>query len=235
MDPDVLGGLVVRVGNMVLDASVRNRLEQLRKQVTKAAALRRLRSADQARRDHEHPQAAHRGAGGRRRRPVRGGHGAVRGRRHLAHARPRQLHVDGAARAAPRRDRAGAEPRVRQRRRRAVRRVGQDRGGRPGQAHRPPARGAGGRRAARPHRGPARQPARRQGRREHERDPAGRVQGAGRGAAPGREGAAAHRHQADRRHDERRPRPARARDRRPPDRQDLDLPRRDHQPEGHRT
>ena len=37
VDPDVLGGLVVRVGNMVLDASVRNRLEQLRKQVTKAA------------------------------------------------------------------------------------------------------------------------------------------------------------------------------------------------------
>jgi F-type H+-transporting ATPase subunit delta len=37
VDPEVLGGLVVRVGNMVLDASVRNRLENLRKQVTKAA------------------------------------------------------------------------------------------------------------------------------------------------------------------------------------------------------
>jgi F-type H+-transporting ATPase subunit delta len=37
VDPDVLGGLVVRVGNMVLDASVRNRLEQLRKQVAKAS------------------------------------------------------------------------------------------------------------------------------------------------------------------------------------------------------
>jgi F-type H+-transporting ATPase subunit delta len=37
VDADVLGGLVVRVGNMVLDASVRSRLEQLRKQVTKAA------------------------------------------------------------------------------------------------------------------------------------------------------------------------------------------------------
>jgi len=35
--PDVLGGLVVRVGNVVLDASIRNRLEQLRKQVMKAA------------------------------------------------------------------------------------------------------------------------------------------------------------------------------------------------------
>lgn len=37
VDPDLLGGLVVRVGNMVLDASIRNRLEQLRKQVAKAA------------------------------------------------------------------------------------------------------------------------------------------------------------------------------------------------------
>lgn len=37
VDPDLLGGLVVRVGNTVLDASVRNRLEQLRKQVAKAA------------------------------------------------------------------------------------------------------------------------------------------------------------------------------------------------------
>jgi F-type H+-transporting ATPase subunit delta len=37
VDPDVLGGLVVRVGNMVLDASVRNRLEKIRKQVARAA------------------------------------------------------------------------------------------------------------------------------------------------------------------------------------------------------
>ena len=37
VDPYVLGGLVVRVGNLVLDASVRNRLEQLRKQVARAA------------------------------------------------------------------------------------------------------------------------------------------------------------------------------------------------------
>ena len=35
--PDILGGIVVRVGNSVLDASVRNRLEQLRKQVARAA------------------------------------------------------------------------------------------------------------------------------------------------------------------------------------------------------
>ncbi len=37
VDSDVLGGLVLQVGNMVLDASVRNRLEQLRKSVAAAA------------------------------------------------------------------------------------------------------------------------------------------------------------------------------------------------------
>jgi F-type H+-transporting ATPase subunit delta len=37
VDPGLLGGIVVRVGNQVLDASVRNRLEQLRKQVARAA------------------------------------------------------------------------------------------------------------------------------------------------------------------------------------------------------
>jgi F-type H+-transporting ATPase subunit delta len=36
VDPDVLGGIVLRVGNSILDASIRNRLEQLRKQVAKA-------------------------------------------------------------------------------------------------------------------------------------------------------------------------------------------------------
>ena len=37
VDPDILGGIVVQVGNSVLDASVRNRLEQLRKQVARTA------------------------------------------------------------------------------------------------------------------------------------------------------------------------------------------------------
>ena len=36
VDPDILGGIVLRVGNAILDASVRNRLEQLRKQVARA-------------------------------------------------------------------------------------------------------------------------------------------------------------------------------------------------------
>jgi F-type H+-transporting ATPase subunit delta len=37
VDPEVLGGLRVRVGSMVLDATVRNRLERLRKQLARAA------------------------------------------------------------------------------------------------------------------------------------------------------------------------------------------------------
>jgi ATP synthase F1 delta subunit len=37
VDESILGGLVLQVGNMVLDASVRNRLEQLRKHVASAA------------------------------------------------------------------------------------------------------------------------------------------------------------------------------------------------------
>jgi F-type H+-transporting ATPase subunit delta len=36
VDPDVLGGIVLRVGNSILDASIRSRLERLRKQVARA-------------------------------------------------------------------------------------------------------------------------------------------------------------------------------------------------------
>jgi ATP synthase F1 delta subunit len=36
VDPAVLGGIVVRVGNSIIDASIRTRLENLRKQVAKA-------------------------------------------------------------------------------------------------------------------------------------------------------------------------------------------------------
>jgi F-type H+-transporting ATPase subunit delta len=36
VNPDILGGIVVQVGNSVLDASVKNRLEQLRRTVVKA-------------------------------------------------------------------------------------------------------------------------------------------------------------------------------------------------------
>jgi ATP synthase F1 delta subunit len=37
VDEEILGGLVLRVGNMVLDASLRRRLERLRKEVAQAA------------------------------------------------------------------------------------------------------------------------------------------------------------------------------------------------------
>ncbi|HET6999084.1 MAG TPA: ATP synthase F1 subunit delta [Solirubrobacterales bacterium] len=37
VDPEILGGVVLQVGNMVLDASIRSRLEKLRKSVAQAA------------------------------------------------------------------------------------------------------------------------------------------------------------------------------------------------------
>jgi len=37
VDPDIIGGLVLRVGNSILDASIRNRLDNLRKNVASAA------------------------------------------------------------------------------------------------------------------------------------------------------------------------------------------------------
>jgi ATP synthase F1 delta subunit len=37
VEPDILGGIVVRVGNQVLDASIRRRLDVLRKQIARAA------------------------------------------------------------------------------------------------------------------------------------------------------------------------------------------------------
>ncbi len=36
VDADLLGGIVVRVGNSIIDASIRNRLEQLRRQVARS-------------------------------------------------------------------------------------------------------------------------------------------------------------------------------------------------------
>lgn len=51
VDPDMLGGIVLRVGNVILDASIRNRLDQLRKEVAKArppSAVKEQPNADQA-------------------------------------------------------------------------------------------------------------------------------------------------------------------------------------------
>lgn len=38
VEPEIIGGIVIRVGNSILDASIRNRLEQLRTQVAQGAA-----------------------------------------------------------------------------------------------------------------------------------------------------------------------------------------------------
>jgi F-type H+-transporting ATPase subunit delta len=38
VEPEILGGVVLRVGNQILDASIRNRLERLRRQVARGAA-----------------------------------------------------------------------------------------------------------------------------------------------------------------------------------------------------
>jgi F-type H+-transporting ATPase subunit delta len=37
VDPNILGGIIIRVGNSILDASIRNRLEQLRRHVAQAS------------------------------------------------------------------------------------------------------------------------------------------------------------------------------------------------------
>jgi F0F1-type ATP synthase delta subunit len=37
VEPDLLGGIVVRVGNSIIDASIRTRLEQLRRQVARVS------------------------------------------------------------------------------------------------------------------------------------------------------------------------------------------------------
>ncbi|HMD56162.1 MAG TPA: ATP synthase F1 subunit delta [Solirubrobacteraceae bacterium] len=38
VDPEIIGGLIVRVGNSILDASIRTRLEQLRRHVAQGAS-----------------------------------------------------------------------------------------------------------------------------------------------------------------------------------------------------
>ena len=128
----------------------------------------------------------------------------------------------------------GAEPRVRQRRRGPVRRVGAHLRGRHRQAHRLAAGDPGRRADAWTHRRPARAPARRQGRDHSRADAARRVQGSRRRPAPAGHRTDADRPEGDRRDDPDRPRPARADHRRPPDRQDGDRDRHDHQQQGHR-
>ena len=161
----------LRVGNAILDASIRNRLEQLRKQVAQRVARRDHKEQTDTTcrssptRSPPSSRAASRGSTPASAELTEVGTVLSVGDGIARIHGLENVHVARDARAAARRHRPGAEPRVRQRRRRAVRRLGEDRRGRHGQAHRPPARDPGRRRAARPHRRPARQPARRQGRR----------------------------------------------------------------------
>ena len=127
--------------------------------------------------------------------------------------------------------RDGAEPRGRQRRRRALRRPAGHPGRRRGQAHRQNRRSAGRRRPARPRRQRTRSAHRRQGPDQIDRDAPHRDQGARHHPAPAGQGAAADRHQGYRHDARHRPRTARADHRRPPDRQDRDRHRHDHQSE----
>jgi len=39
VDPEIIGGIVLRVGNSILDASIRNRLQTLRKHVARGSAV----------------------------------------------------------------------------------------------------------------------------------------------------------------------------------------------------
>jgi F-type H+-transporting ATPase subunit delta len=51
VDPDIIGGIVLRVGDFILDASIRNRLDQFRKQVGRAgppSSVKEPLNADQA-------------------------------------------------------------------------------------------------------------------------------------------------------------------------------------------
>ncbi len=129
VDPDILGGIIIRVGNSILDASIRSRLEQLKVvgEVSLPPPARSLRKRHMQINPDEITsilKSRIEGLDAGARRADRGGHGAVGGRRYRARARPGELHVLRDARAAARRHRPRAQPRVRQRRRRAVRRVG---------------------------------------------------------------------------------------------------------------
>jgi F-type H+-transporting ATPase subunit delta len=51
VDPDILGGIVIRVGNLILDSSIRSRLNLLRKEVAQArlpTVVKEQPNADQA-------------------------------------------------------------------------------------------------------------------------------------------------------------------------------------------
>ena len=192
--------------------------------------------ADQARRDHLHPQEPHRGPRDRQGRPRRGRHRPLRRRRHRARPRPRERACRSrcsSSRTTSPASRSTSSPTTSA-----------------------PCCSATGRRSSRatPSSAPTAcsrsrsatqllgrivdplgNPLDGKGDINTTRDPPGRGQGPGRRAAPAGEGAAADRPEGHRLDDPDRPRPARADHRRPPDRQDDDRGRHDHQQQGHRA
>ena len=133
VDPDLIGGIVLQAGSMRLDASVRGRLERLRPTLPTQGAsdnmkLRPEEITSILRERIEKFDVESEPRRGRRR--------AAGRRRHRPHPRPRELPRARDARARARRRRPRVQPRGGQRRRRALRRVGQGQGGRAGAAHR---------------------------------------------------------------------------------------------------
>ena len=238
VDDDILGGLVLRVGNMVLDASLRSKLERLRKEVASAAYAprRTTRSTDQV---EIKPDEISKilASGSRGSRPdaadlsevgtvlsVADGIARVHGLDNCMSLEMLELPHDVTGLALNlEADNVGAVlfgdwDKV----------VEGDTVKRTGHLLEIPVGDELLGRIVDPL-GP---PARRQGRDQHLRDAPGRVQGAGRRPAPAGGRAGADRAQGDRRDDPDRPRPARADHRRPPDRQDGDRDRHDHQQQG---
>ena len=172
VDAALLGGAVIRAGDLVIDGSLKGRLERLRTELTELAlkyrrGARRGRSkridmsikaseiSDLIKARIEKFQSADRGAQCR--------HGGERHRRHRAHPRPCRRALRRNARVRRQHLRARAEPRAGLGRRGGARRL-QAHLGRPGgQDHRPHPRGAGGPGTARPRGRRARHADRRQG------------------------------------------------------------------------
>ena len=88
-NPQLLGGVMVRVGSTIYDGSVRGQLEKMKEQLSVAIKRNKSYGADQSRRDHK----AHTRADRQLRNQDRGRrsrHGHVHRRRYCPRLRPRQ-------------------------------------------------------------------------------------------------------------------------------------------------
>ena len=212
------GSLATRLGEAAAPAGG---LRRARRKTTAMAEIRPSEISDILRNEIKGFEGIDHGARNRPR--------ALMRRRYRAHLRPAERGAGRAARISARDLRHGAQPRRRQRRRGAVRRSAGDSRRRRGQAHRPHRGSPGRRSAARTRRQCARPADRRQGADQDHRDATNRNQGARHHPPSAGQGAAADRNQGDRLDAADRARTARADHRRPPDRQDRDRDRHDHQ------